>query len=72
MNVTTLTIVMAAYSNGRVAAIVISVLYRMLTEKVRYGYASEALYMMNTASQNFILRSRIILNIFNYFFRQNL
>lgn len=42
MNVTTLTIVMAAYSNGRVAAIVISVLYRMLTEKVRYGYASEA------------------------------
>ena len=32
MNVTTLTIAMAAYPNGRVAAIVISVLYRRLTQ----------------------------------------
>ena len=30
MNVTTLTIAMAAYSNGRVAAIVLSVFYRSL------------------------------------------
>ena len=41
MNVTTLTIAMATYSNRRVAAIVISVLYRVLTGKVRYSYASE-------------------------------
>ena len=32
MNVTTLTITMAAYPNRRVAAIVISVLYRRLTQ----------------------------------------
>ena len=31
MNVTTLTIAMAAYSNERVAAIIVKVLYRMLT-----------------------------------------
>lgn len=31
MNVTTLTVAMAAYSNERVAAFIISVLYRMLT-----------------------------------------
>ena len=31
MNVAALTIVMAAYSNGRVAAIIVKVLYRMLT-----------------------------------------
>ena len=35
--VTTIITAMAAYSNERVAAIVISVLYRMLTEVWKYG-----------------------------------